>query len=107
MQLTCALLHKGVLRGQDLFLVLAEYLGPARSQTDFDHLAIPFRAVASDIETGQAVVMGSGDIATAVFASMAVPGGLPPVERIRFVEKPVSQPLLLRSLREELDARDS
>ena len=74
-------LPKGVLRGQDLFLVLSEYLAPARSQTDFDHLAIPFRAVASDIETGQAVVMGSGDIATAVFASMAVPGGLPPVER--------------------------
>ena len=74
-------LPKGVLRGQDLFLTLAEYLAPARSQEDFDHLAIPFRAVASDIETGEAVIMGSGDIATAVFASMSVPGGLPPVER--------------------------
>ena len=30
--------------------------------------------------------------------------GLPPVARIRFVEKPVSVPLLLRSVREELDA---
>ncbi len=30
--------------------------------------------------------------------------GLPPLPRIRFVEKPVAQPLLLRSLREELDA---
>ncbi len=30
--------------------------------------------------------------------------GLPPVERIRFVEKPVAQVLLLRSVREELDA---
>lgn len=30
--------------------------------------------------------------------------GLPPVERIRFIEKPVSLPLLLRSVREELDA---
>ena len=30
--------------------------------------------------------------------------GLPPIERLRFVEKPVSQPLLLRSVREELDA---
>lgn len=74
-------LPKGVLRGQDLFLTLAQYLAPARSQQDFDRLAIPFRAVAGDIETGKAVVMGSGDIATAVFASMAVPGGLPPVER--------------------------
>lgn len=74
-------LPKGVLRGQDLFLTLAEYLAPARSVTDFDRLAIPFRAVAGNIETGQSWVMGSGDIATAVFASMAVPGGLPPVER--------------------------
>lgn len=74
-------LPKGVLRGQDLFLTLAEYLAPARSVDDFDQLAIPFRAVATDIETGTEVVMDSGDIVTAVFASMAVPGGLPPVER--------------------------
>lgn len=30
--------------------------------------------------------------------------GLPPVERIRFIEKPVSVPVLLRCVREELDA---
>ncbi len=30
--------------------------------------------------------------------------GLPPIERIRFIEKPVSANLLLRSVREELDA---
>lgn len=74
-------LPKGVLRGQDLFLTLAEYLYPSRAVSDFDQLAIPFRAVAADIETGHAVTLGTGDIATAVFASMAVPGGLPPVER--------------------------
>lgn len=74
-------LPKGVLRGQDLFLTLAEYLAPARSVTDFDNLAIPFRAVATDIVTTRPEVMGDGDIATAVFASMSVPGGLPPVER--------------------------
>lgn len=74
-------LPKGVLRGQELFLTLAEYLAPARGVEDFDRLAIPYRAVATDIETGSAVVLGSGDIATAVFASMSVPGGLPPVER--------------------------
>ena len=74
-------LPKGVLRGQDLFLVLAQQLAAARSVVDFDHLALPFRAVATDIVTGEPVVMGDGDIATAVFASMAVPAGLPPVER--------------------------
>ncbi len=30
--------------------------------------------------------------------------GLPPIKRIRFLDKPVAQPLLLRSVREELDA---
>ncbi len=74
-------LPKGVLRGQDLFLVLAEQLAPARGVGNFDQLALPFRAVATDIVTGERVVMGDGDIATAVFASMAVPAGLPPVER--------------------------
>jgi len=74
-------LPKGVLRGQDLFLTLAEYLATARSVDDFDNLAIPFRAVATDIVTTQPEVMGDGDIATAVFASMSVPAGLPPVER--------------------------
>lgn len=75
------ILPPGVLRGQQLFLTLAQKLGPARSVRDFDQLPTRFRAVATDITTGEAVVMGSGDIATAAFASMAVPGGLPPVER--------------------------
>lgn len=74
-------LPPGVLRGQDLFLTLSQKLGPARGVRDFDNLATPFRAVATDITTGEAVVMGTGDVATAAFASMAVPGGLPPVER--------------------------
>jgi NTE family protein len=74
-------LPPGVLRGQDLFLTLAEKLAPARGVREFDKLPIPFRAIAANIETGEAVAIGSGDIATAVFASMAVPGGLPPVER--------------------------
>lgn len=74
-------LPPGLLRGQDLYLTLAERLAPARGIHDFDDLPIPFRAVAADITNGKAVVLGSGDIATAVFASMSVPGALPPVER--------------------------
>ena len=46
---------------------------------DFDRLTIPFRAVAADIETGQAVVLAKGDLATAMRASMAVPGVFAPV----------------------------
>jgi NTE family protein len=39
----------------------------------FDSLPIPFRAVATDLGSGKAVVMKSGDLAQAVRASVAVP----------------------------------
>ncbi|HEU4524381.1 MAG TPA: patatin-like phospholipase family protein [Gemmatimonadales bacterium] len=39
----------------------------------FDSLPIPFRAVATDLGSGEAVVIGSGDLAQAVRASIAVP----------------------------------
>jgi NTE family protein len=40
---------------------------------DFDSLPIPFRAVATDLSSRQAVVMRSGDLAQAVRASVAIP----------------------------------
>jgi NTE family protein len=74
-------LPRGVLGGQKLFATLQELLAPWRATEDFDALATPFRAVATNIVTGQAVVMGSGNLSTAVLASMSVPGGFPPVTR--------------------------
>ena len=41
---------------------------------------MPFRASAVDLETGEEIVLGSGDLARAVMASMAVPGILAPVK---------------------------
>ncbi|GGY17370.1 patatin-like phospholipase family protein [Paludibacterium paludis] len=40
----------------------------------FDKLPIPFRAVATDLSTGEAVVFDKGDLSVALRASMAVPG---------------------------------
>ncbi len=45
----------------------------------FDELAIPYRAVATDLETGEMVVAKNGDLVTAMRASMAVPGVFPAV----------------------------
>jgi NTE family protein len=45
----------------------------------FDRLPIPFRAMASDIESGEPYVVDSGDLAMAMRASMSVPGVLAPV----------------------------
>jgi NTE family protein len=47
---------------------------------DFDQLPTPFRALATDLETGEAVVMGDGDLVTVLRASMSAPGVLTPVE---------------------------
>jgi len=47
--------------------------------TDFDKLPIPFRAVATDIETGDMVVLDHGDLSDSIRASLSVPGLYPPV----------------------------
>jgi len=49
--------------------------------TDFDALPTPFRAVATDIESGDSVVIGSGDLTSAMRASLSAPGVFAPVER--------------------------
>jgi NTE family protein len=46
----------------------------------FDQLDIPFRAVATDIETGKMVLLERGGIARAMRASMSVPGIFAPVD---------------------------
>ena len=65
--------------------VLRSYVAQARAVADFDHLPIPYRAVATDMLTGNMVVMGQGDIATAMRASMAIPGAFAPVVTDQYV----------------------
>ena len=72
---------KGLLQGQNLSLILKSIIGQAEMVRDFDRLNISFRAVAADIETGDSVVIGSGELSTAIRASMSIPGLFTPVER--------------------------
>jgi NTE family protein len=51
-----------------------------RQTKHFDQLPTPFRAVATDMETGQAVTLQEGDLAMALRSSMSVPGVFAPVE---------------------------
>ncbi|GHD61130.1 patatin [Jeongeupia chitinilytica] len=46
---------------------------------NFNQMATPYRAIATDLETGEMVVLSDGDIVSAMRASMAVPGVFPPV----------------------------
>lgn len=72
---------KGFVQGQNLNALLRKLLLHTANTNNFDKLPIPFRAVAADIETGEAVVMGSGDLASAIRASMSIPGFFAPAER--------------------------
>ena len=73
-------LPTGLLQGQKLALKLRDLTLPASDVRIFDALPIRFRAVAADVETGKEVILGSGDLATAMRASMSVPGVFPPVD---------------------------
>ncbi len=70
---------EGFIQGQNLEIALKRMVLPAISIDDFDELPIPFRAVATDIVTGEAVVIDSGDLAAAMRASMSAPGIFKPV----------------------------
>jgi NTE family protein len=62
--------------------LLTEHLAAAglRAGGDFDRLPTPFRSVATDLRTGERVVLGRGDLPRAVRASMSLPVVFPPVE---------------------------
>jgi len=74
-------LPKGLIQGQKLTQTLRRLTLPVARVTNFDELPTPFRAVATDLETGDAVVMSSGDLTSAMRASMSAPGVFSPVER--------------------------
>ena len=73
------ILPKGVIQGQKLDMLLRGLTMPVAEVDSFDRLAIPFRAVASDIEHGEIWVMDGGDLAKSIRASMSVPGVFAPV----------------------------
>ena len=71
---------KGAIGTHKVDLLIRKLVANAAPER-FDELPVPFRAVASDLETGDMVVLSRGDLAAAMRASMAVPGLFPPVER--------------------------
>lgn len=70
----------GAVSSRGLETLLRRYTLPVRQVHEFDQLPIPFRAVATDLETGTAVVLDRGDLALALRSSMSVPGVFPPTE---------------------------
>ncbi len=73
-------LPKGLVKDQKANVLFEVMMLHALEIDDFDKLPIPFRAVATDLETGEVVVLGKGRLADAARASMSVPGIFPPIE---------------------------
>jgi len=71
---------QGALSSRGLELLLRRLTLPVRQVDDFDRLPIPFRAVATDMETGRPVILSHGDLAVALRSSMSVPGVFAPTE---------------------------
>ncbi len=65
--------------GHNIRQALARATWPVATVRDFRRLPITFAAVATDLETGEAVVFTRGVLADALAASMAIPALLPPV----------------------------
>jgi len=85
----------GLVNTSNIEDLLRGYVASARLKTDFDELPIPFRAVATDMVSGKMVVLDQGDLATALRASMAIPGAFSPVE---FDDKVLSDGGLVRNI---------
>ncbi|HXW10901.1 MAG TPA: patatin-like phospholipase family protein, partial [Steroidobacteraceae bacterium] len=70
----------GLVGGQKISQALRTATARVSDVQDFDRLPTPFRALATDLETGEPVVLGQGDLVTVLRASMSAPGVLTPVE---------------------------
>lgn len=70
----------GILLGQNMARLLRDSTGLVPRFESFDELAIPFRAVTTDLATKQAVVLASGSIVEAMQASASVPGIVKPLQ---------------------------
>ncbi len=65
--------------GQNVDLLLNRFFGSQYRIRDFSKLPIPFFCIATDLFTGDAVLLDTGNLVTAIRASMSIPGYFNPV----------------------------
>lgn len=73
-------LPNGLIQGQKLSQILRNLTLPVAGIGEFDQLPTRFRAVATDLESGNRRILDRGDLADAMRASLAAPGFFTPVE---------------------------
>ncbi len=73
-------LPSGAIESEELWIKLSELYFNVSDIKKFNRFKIPFACIATDITNAEAVVQDSGEIVTAVRASMAIPGVFTTVE---------------------------
>ena len=71
---------RGLIQGQKLTQILRRETVAVAGIDDFDRLPTRFRAIATDLETGERHVLAGGDLTVAMRASLSAPGVFAPVE---------------------------
>lgn len=66
--------------GQNVDLLLNRFFGSQYKVTDFSKLPVPFFCVATDLFTGDAVLLDSGNMVKSIRASMSIPAYFNPVK---------------------------
>ncbi len=74
-------LQTGLINGQELNIKFSELFFPVYHVKNFDHLPIPYKCMATDLETGDLVVMDTGSLISALRATMAIPSVFSAVNR--------------------------
>lgn len=69
-----------ILTGQNVYTFLSRLTWNVHGTESFDNFPIPFRAVGTDLETGEAVVFDSGYLPDALRASISIPSLFTPHE---------------------------
>lgn len=72
-------LPSGLSRGQNVYNLLYQLMLPVNEVRDFEKLPIPFFCMATNIETGESLILDKGSLAEAVTASGALPSIFQPV----------------------------
>lgn len=93
--------RRGFIRGGRILARLRDSLG----DRTFADLETPFVAIATELATLERAVFDEGDVASAILASLAVPGIVVPVVRngVEYIDGGVCDPLPVHILRQTFD----
>lgn len=73
------LVNSYILNDQNLREYITTLTYPAYNINNFDNLSIPFRAMSTDLVHGKEIILSKGNLATAIRASMSLPGVFKPI----------------------------